>query len=77
MLCRLSANHVGELRLARVEDFRHSARVRDQISEHRAVRLVAMRPLGGADQIEFAMKVGGLEEIVVDIRYDGQTVLAC
>ena len=46
---RLAADHVGELRLTRVQDFRHpDPRVRDQVSEQRAVRLVSRHNIRSA-----------------------------
>src|SRR5262249_56525894 len=75
---RLAADHVGELRLTGVQNFRYrDPRLRDQVSEQRAVRLVTAGSFGRADQIKFPRKPGGPEEVVVDVRYDGQPVSAC
>jgi len=74
---RLAADHVGELRLTRVQDFRHrDARVRNQVSEQRAVGLVTASSFGRAHQIKFPIKPSGPEQIVVDVLYDGQPVPA-
>src|SRR6516165_4303072 len=74
---RLAADHVGELRLTEVQDVRYrDPRLRDQVSEQRAVRLVTAGSFGRAYQIKFPTKPSGPQEVVVDVRYDGQSVPA-
>jgi hypothetical protein len=57
---RLATDHVGELRLTRVQDFRHiDPCVCDELAEQRAVRLVTTGSFGRADQIKFPIKPSG------------------
>jgi hypothetical protein len=67
---RLAADHVGGLRLTRVQDFSHrEPRVRDEGSEQRAVRLVTAGSFGGANQIKFPTKPSGSQKVVPSNAY--------
>src|ERR1700744_1003922 len=49
-------------------------RLLQKIAEERAVRLVAVRPLGGADEVEGASERGRVKEIVVDVGDQSELV---
>ncbi len=69
---RLRADHVGELRLPRMQDFiSRDTGIRDQIAEERAVGFVTLGALGGADNVKVVLQRGQGEKVVVDIGYDG------
>src|SRR5689334_2955187 len=52
------------------------ARMREEMAEERAVGLVAVRALGGADEIEFTLERGRPEQVVVDVGNDRELVFA-
>ena len=71
----LPADHVCELRLAGMQDLILAAvRVRDEIAEEITIRLVALRPLGGGDNIEGALQRRGREKVIVDVGDEAQTI---
>src|SRR5262245_10822599 len=72
---RLGPHQVRELRLARVQDLVEThAGPLEEVAEEGAIRLVAARLLGGADEGELASESGRREEIVIDVGDDGEPV---
>ena len=54
---RLAADQIGELRLPGMEDLVFcDTRIVDQIAKQRSVRLVTLRPLRRANEIEIALQ---------------------
>lgn len=69
---RLSADHVGELRLAGMENFVHRhVSVVDKVAEQGPVWLVTSRPFGRANEVEIAAEPSRGKQ-VVDIGYQGE-----
>ena len=72
---RLAPDQVGELRLVGVEDLvLADCRMIDEVSEQRAVRLVALGTFGGADEVELAPQRRRREEVVIDIGDDREAM---
>src|SRR5262249_55945840 len=74
---RLATDKIGELGLPTMQDIgvRHAG-MRDEISKQRAVRVVALGALRGADEIEGSLQRGRREQIVLDIRHDRELIAA-
>src|SRR5258707_4876126 len=69
---RLRADHVGELRLPRMQDFiSRDTGIRDQIAEERAVGFVTLGALGGADNVKVVLQGGQVAGGFLDIGNEG------